>query len=349
LMRNETIDVAKGIGILLVVLGHNWIANHGNGELFRIIFSFHMVLFFFLSGIFLNPRKSLTTTARQKAHSLLKPYFVVLLAIAAEEVFFDGALPLDNLLGVAFASSQSILWAPLWFLPHLFLTTVFSFLIVTAIGPKTKTWPIACAVVVVLLLLGIASIRIFSSLNLGTLEIKPGWSRELTGLPFSADVVLITSAYVIAGYVLAEQVKNFRTEPLWLFLALSVFSCCHMFFDETMNLAFRVYGNPVISTAQAITGIYITLCLSDLTAKLPLFRRSLSYIGSGSLFILIFHGILQGKATSMAHSLIPSHLALGAALGLVAAVTSSLLIWEAAKRIPLASLLLLEKHDNFGK
>jgi hypothetical protein len=63
----------------------------------------------------------------------------------------------------------------------------------------------------------------------------------------------------------------------------------------------------------------------------------------------IFHGILQGKATSLAHSLMPSHLALGATLGLVAAVTSSLLIWEAAKRIPLASLLLLEKHRNVGK
>jgi fucose 4-O-acetylase-like acetyltransferase len=49
--RLEHIDVAKGIGIILVVLGHNWIIRTEKGELFRIIFSFHMPLFFFLSGV----------------------------------------------------------------------------------------------------------------------------------------------------------------------------------------------------------------------------------------------------------------------------------------------------------
>ena len=38
--RNTTIDVAKGIGIILVVAGHNWSVLHPKGEVFRIIFSF---------------------------------------------------------------------------------------------------------------------------------------------------------------------------------------------------------------------------------------------------------------------------------------------------------------------
>jgi fucose 4-O-acetylase-like acetyltransferase len=49
--RNNTIDIARGAGIILVVLGHNWIITHNHGELYRIIFSFHMPLFFFLSGV----------------------------------------------------------------------------------------------------------------------------------------------------------------------------------------------------------------------------------------------------------------------------------------------------------
>lgn len=45
--RNQIIDISKGLGIFLVVWGHV-INNQAN----IYIFSFHMPLFFFLSGLF---------------------------------------------------------------------------------------------------------------------------------------------------------------------------------------------------------------------------------------------------------------------------------------------------------
>ena len=47
-MRSNFIDIVKGIGIFLVVLGHQ------NTILTQEIYSFHMPLFFFLSGIFIK-------------------------------------------------------------------------------------------------------------------------------------------------------------------------------------------------------------------------------------------------------------------------------------------------------
>ena len=47
--RNEQIDVARGIAILLVILGHSFYSIED--PLNKIILSFHMPLFFFLSGI----------------------------------------------------------------------------------------------------------------------------------------------------------------------------------------------------------------------------------------------------------------------------------------------------------
>ena len=44
--RNLLVDVAKGIGIVLVVLGHSGI-EFGH----YLIYMFHMPLFFFLSGM----------------------------------------------------------------------------------------------------------------------------------------------------------------------------------------------------------------------------------------------------------------------------------------------------------
>lgn len=48
--RNDTIDIMKGIGILLVMLGH-----FVDGFAHTFIYSFHMPLFFVLAGYFAKP------------------------------------------------------------------------------------------------------------------------------------------------------------------------------------------------------------------------------------------------------------------------------------------------------
>ncbi len=49
--RNETLDIAKGLGIVLVVLGHNPVFREGAHWLYEAVYLFHMPLFFFLSGV----------------------------------------------------------------------------------------------------------------------------------------------------------------------------------------------------------------------------------------------------------------------------------------------------------
>ena len=55
--RIEWIDFAKGLTILLVVVGHTI----SNGLIRGSIFSFHMPLFFFLSGITLKAYRGVET------------------------------------------------------------------------------------------------------------------------------------------------------------------------------------------------------------------------------------------------------------------------------------------------
>ena len=50
MQRYEHIDIARGVAILLVVLGHSCLTVENS--LNRFILSFHMPLFFFLSGVF---------------------------------------------------------------------------------------------------------------------------------------------------------------------------------------------------------------------------------------------------------------------------------------------------------
>lgn len=75
-MRYDWIDSLKGFAILLVVIGHlNFVSN----ELNQYIYSFHMPLFFFISGYLLSIGKYLNNGKfflRKKVHSLIMPYFL---------------------------------------------------------------------------------------------------------------------------------------------------------------------------------------------------------------------------------------------------------------------------------
>lgn len=50
--RNETIDIARGIAIILMCMGHA----HCPNILYRFIYMFHMAFFFITSGYFLTKR-----------------------------------------------------------------------------------------------------------------------------------------------------------------------------------------------------------------------------------------------------------------------------------------------------
>ena len=70
--RITWIDSAKGIGIILVVLAHTFWGGR------TIIYTFHMPLFFFISGALYHRRESLTfiDSMKRRINSLLKPYIL---------------------------------------------------------------------------------------------------------------------------------------------------------------------------------------------------------------------------------------------------------------------------------
>mgnify|MGYP003294216830 CR=1 FL=1 len=71
--RNTAIDIAKAIGILLMILGHCAIIPYMPYRHF--IFTFHMPLFFILSGYYFKS-KDIKTSLIKDARRLMAPYFL---------------------------------------------------------------------------------------------------------------------------------------------------------------------------------------------------------------------------------------------------------------------------------
>lgn len=131
--RIEWIDIAKGIGILTIVLGHTL---KGTGQILRYIYIYNIPLFFLLSGMTFK-RKDIKVFYFNKVKRILVPY-IVFAIISIGIFFFFGEMAKDistdgyttskilpNLLGALFANSRAgyMKWnTPLWFLPCLFAT-----------------------------------------------------------------------------------------------------------------------------------------------------------------------------------------------------------------------------------
>lgn len=134
--RMEYLDMARGIGILFVVLGHHLA---GAETLTEWIYSFHMPLFFIISGwIYAHkrPQTSLRALGAKRAGALLYPYTVFSLLILAWKYalyFLLGSYPDENFSEIWLKFATTYGYHALWFLPTLF----FSEIIVHCIETRT--------------------------------------------------------------------------------------------------------------------------------------------------------------------------------------------------------------------
>lgn len=138
------IDIAKGFAMLCIIAGHFGIVSAG-----RFVFTFHVPLFFLLSGYFLSTKVSFLPFMKQKARQLLVPYYVtgvVLLIVATVVNHFvwpeiDALNNAKSMLGALLYGSGTPHSEPfairqiglLWFLWALFFSTGF-----TRLALKTK-------------------------------------------------------------------------------------------------------------------------------------------------------------------------------------------------------------------
>ena len=117
--RIDYIDIAKAIGIILVYIGHCDL--NYKSPLFLWIYSFHMPLFFFISGFLFKFHSQLSydkigKILYNKAISLLIPYLFFSIIQSITFILFN--IPLHNWIIKGWGTN------PLWFLPVLFLIEV---------------------------------------------------------------------------------------------------------------------------------------------------------------------------------------------------------------------------------
>ena len=136
--RISWIDVAKGIGIIVIVYGH--VLKSGHIRVY--LYAFNVVLFFFLLGYTFKCSSSLKKFIKVRFKRTMIPYYVwsvisiMIFLVLAKFVSYDSSeasMSLwKNLLGMLYGNSRTIYmkWnQPLWFIPCMNVTLIVVWLI----------------------------------------------------------------------------------------------------------------------------------------------------------------------------------------------------------------------------
>jgi polysaccharide biosynthesis protein PslL len=337
--RINYIDVARGIGILLVVMGHNDFAAI-SPFLHKLIYSFHMPLFFFLSGYFLNTTIGFWNFVVKRFNSLLKPYYFTIFLIYFFSISFEKmsfATAITRTVKSLYAAGHYIDWVQLWFLPHLFVVSLYAYLFYQVAGRIRNRW---IRWLILLLTLFVASLYLRSFYPFEIAVFGKGYT--LFGLPFSLDLVLLSGFFFILG----SEVRQMKTEGLFsnIFFMLATGAALVLmtvFLAPQIDLNTRMYDSFLVSTVEAVTGILFIMSLSRQIDLHTSWASTLfQYLGRISLIILIFHGPIQ-DFWGQKFMVVTGNLVLSYWLAFVMGVLGSVLIFELFIRSnPVASFWL---------
>lgn len=123
--RIQWVDRCKMIGVFLIVLGHYLPSR----DLLRIvIYSFHVPLFFALSGYVFQPKTNFSAFLFRKGKALIAAYFLFTVLSLPYYFFYDrAALASEVIRKIFFVDGLPIWNGPLWFLVTLFFVNVICF------------------------------------------------------------------------------------------------------------------------------------------------------------------------------------------------------------------------------
>ena len=287
--RIPYLDVAKGIGILLVILGHNYVKS-SLPDLGKFIFSFHMPFFFLLSGMLFKSDYPLWVLFKRRFATLLRPYFAALILLYSVYFFYTDIKWMTLVRRVVYsfyASGNYIEWAQLWFLPHLFLLNMFAGVLFLLFYGRIKWLWLRLLFLAGMLWAGVAFLPVYYQKEV----MIAGQTILLDGLPGSSDLLLITATYFLLGYELRQRLSARFLASFWtLGISGMVLISLNLIFPYQMDLFFRTYDSYVVNTLEALAGSLFVLSLSSRIALREnwLFNL-LKYFGQITIVLLIFH------------------------------------------------------------
>ncbi len=295
--RIDYLDMAKGISMIAIIAGHL-----GNGAINQVVFTFHVPIFFLISGYFMKPEDDIPFI-KKKAKQLMLPYviacaFVILGAAIVSVITNRGISQVVSkmkywFLAAVYGSGTieyngsfhiGIIGA-LWFLPALF----FSLILVQYLIKQQYN----------LLLIIICSYVGYKTTNMF-------W------LPLSIQAGAFASIFVYCGYQM-KKMNLLEKQSSILLTGGAVLWLVSILHFAGFYVVRNYSANGFLDILGALAGSYVVIVLcKKMETMLPNLSKILIFWGRNSLVLLCVHAFdLDVISWSRIYSLLTEKLHLG--------------------------------------
>ncbi len=283
-MRIKWIDIAKGIAIILVIIGHTTDVDSTRG----LIFSFHMPLFFMASAFTMKYSDSIKMFFKKNIKSILK-MFVIAYGLFICRRILNIVIGNSEFVGIrsfVINSTRAILYSRgVSFTNngvHYDAIGMVWFLVVFALAK--------CLYDLLHLLIKNQYIRGIICLCCTLV------SLNLSYLPFSFDLVLAVLIFYYCGDMLkslvlsTDSIRKILIEMIGSFVAwYLIFNGIYSYTGEYFELSNANYPLGLIGFLCAIAGCIMIFSLSRLMENIPILSDAFSWLGENSMVIFGVH------------------------------------------------------------
>ena len=317
--RINEIDIARGLAIILIVFGHT--INHSIhcNIVFKILYSFHVALFFIISGYICNTKKNYLIFVKNKICRLLIPYFVwsILFLIP---YFLFGTNVAKNINVISSFNIKELIMnilygngnlnalkqnSSLWFLPALFSMELIYYWIVKL----SESWR---TTIKIMLMAFLILISIVSNCYIKFV------------MPFGINTVLTMGTYYYLGYLLKkENIIHFLSNKYYIIPLLLIGIVFSIINDGVQPIDYQ-YGNISLSLISGMSLSLLVLLVSFAIKN----NKYLIYVGKNTMSILIFHKLIilifQTKLSILTNLLINNNIIIELLLSIIILIISIL-------------------------
>ena len=286
--RLDYFDLAKGIGIFLVVLGH---ATFVNERVITWVFSFHMPLFFMISGMLMahknESKLSMRDIFHKKLKSILIPYLcfsicytiIDIISVCLKQItLYD--LKTNLVCAGSFAGS-----GPLWFLTTLFFSEILFARLVSWLGDYKA--------VIVSVFLSVVCILTWHFFEPVFNASRGDLSRFfILSFPFELIRFVICMSFISIPYILyrllSERINDKKMIPFMIGIILMISNIILSQFNSNIDIHNLDYGNVFLFMLNAFSGSIGLILICRFLPSLKIMKPILFW-GRNSLTIMATH------------------------------------------------------------
>lgn len=283
--RVAFVDIAKGLAIISVIIGHCVAL----GSFTRtLIFSFHMPLFFIMTGYTTKLADSWDKLWKKTGKDAKKLLLLAVLMLIVYDILIIikyrsfskyglklnfGPLPAQ----LFWATGYNTAGHPNLGIPWFFVSMFWGRFLCNVIFRLTKN---ENASIVIFLVLGIFGLTF----------------NDSRMLPQNLDVTFVAMMFMAAGMLLkkldnhlADKEKQRKVVSVSMFAVSAFIWAFCLYHGWFIEMAARRYDHFLVCAIEAICATYVIIVLSKLIEKIPFASDTFVTVGQASLYILVCH------------------------------------------------------------